>query len=68
MIHSRVTGKILLGGRYAVLCDGPNSFHVTVQDGNFAIYEHITDISTVQDVIIKLRNELFPKLLRDKND
>lgn len=40
---NRQTGTTAKGSRYAILQDGPTSFHITVQDNDRLIYEHFSN-------------------------
>ncbi len=40
LYHARKSDNTEKGSRYTILQDGPASFHVSVQNGDFLIYEH----------------------------
>lgn len=60
---ARQTGKTKHGTRWAVIQDGPDSYHVSVQRGDVLTYEHTYSLRSEQDLldmVHRLENELFP--------
>lgn len=71
MFHSRLTGKTTLGNRFAILQDDNQSFHVTVQGKDLAVYEHFTNVNSNEEMtklIDTLEQELYPKLIPETTD
>lgn len=67
MFYERETGKTRLGNRYAILRDGPQSFHVTVQGKELAVYDHFTNVHSneqMMGLIDTLENDLYPNFYR----
>lgn len=60
---ARQTGYTKHGTRWAVIQDGPDSYHVSVQRGDVLTYEHTYELRSEQDLmnmVARLENELFP--------
>lgn len=68
LYHSRDVAITERGIRRVILQDGPNHFHVTLQQGNNALYEYFSnlkDINELYDNISRLENEFlthYPQL------
>jgi len=64
LFNAKQVGTTEFGSWYAILQDGPASFHISVGKGDFVIYEHFQDPPNIQhlmDNIILLEKELFEK-------
>lgn len=62
LYHAKKTDKTEKGSRYTILQDGPASFHVSVQNGDYLIYEHFEQpesLDALMKEIDKLEEELF---------
>lgn len=61
LYHAKQRGTTKTGKIFKVLQDGPNSLHLTIQDGDVLAYEHLTDITSEEMLHerIALLEELF---------
>ena len=50
LYKNRKVDKTPNGYRYALLQDAPNSIHLTIQSGNKAIYDHLVNLQSEQDL------------------
>jgi hypothetical protein len=70
-IIAKEKGQTKHGSRWVVLQDGGNSYHITVQRGDVATYEHTDSLSSHQelmDMVHRLENELFPIGIPEKTE
>lgn len=51
LFQGKEIGKTGLGSTYGILQDAPNSFHVSVSRGNNTIYDHVSSVSSKDDII-----------------
>lgn len=62
LFQAKQTDVTEKGSRYAILQDGPASFHITVQRDDKAIYDYVSNPQNMQvlmDTITTLENELL---------
>ena len=71
LFYERETRRTMRGNRVAVLRDAPNSFHVTVQGKDLAVYENFSEVTSnehLMQLALKLEQELYPPTLPEKTD
>ena len=61
LYYAKQRGMTKSGKTFKVLQDGPNSLHLTIQDGDVLAYDHLTDITSEEMLHerIALLEELF---------
>lgn len=50
LYRNRKVDKTSNGYRYVLLQDAPNSIHLTIQDGDNAIYDHLANLQSEADL------------------
>lgn len=50
LYRNRKVDQTSKGYRYVLLQDAPNSIHLTIQDGNKAIYDHLANLQSEEDL------------------
>jgi len=50
LYRNRKVEKTSKGYRYVLLQDAPNSIHLTIQDGDKAIYDHLANLQSEEDL------------------
>lgn len=50
LYKNRKVDKTSKGYRYVLLQDAPNSIHLTIQDGDKAIYDHLANLQSEEDL------------------
>lgn len=62
MYTAKKSDKTEKGSGYTILQDGPTSFHVSVQNGDYVVYEHFLNPPTLEFLeksVLSLEEELF---------
>ena len=50
LYRNRKVDKTPNGYRYVLLQDAPNSIHLTIQDGDKALYDHLANLQSEEDL------------------
>lgn len=69
LYNAKKSGKTEKGSEYVILQDAPASFHVSVQNGDFVIYEHFQtppNLEFLENNILLLEEELLSTLVEHK--
>jgi hypothetical protein len=51
LYHAREVGICASGSRYVILQDGQSSYHITIQNGDNILYEHLGQQSSREDLM-----------------
>jgi len=54
LYRNRKVGQTTNGYRYVLLQDAPNSIHLTIQDKDKAMYDHLSNLQSEEDLNNKI--------------
>ena len=54
LYRNRRVGQTTNGYRYVLLQDAPNSIHLTIQDNDKAMYDHLSNLQSEEDLNNKI--------------